>query len=976
MKKGTFFVCTILLISVLPLGFLSTAVATPTQYSISVDSNQYQQASLGQISEGDELVIEFSLDEDIDVLLLNQQQYTSWINGGTAHIKSGSDYADNSEEYIFTILTTDNYYLVFDNSEQAGEAASTGTTVTGDATTTVQSPSEDRVQTRVWVDVNSMANILAPEIDQGEVLSIDVRCDIGLTSTQDLDFLLLDSIQSDFVGTVAEWNRHASFEDTCSHDWEYEVNKETGWTLLVDNSDAARTDGLSNGIMVDVEISVRDLVPLIEVVDTSRMIDSGDYYRVDTGFVPANGVIDIDFAFWSHGTAMLTDDLDVMVMESSEANQYENGNNMDVLGHATQLDATSQSWSYQFPEAGTYSVIFDNTDEPDDGAGDGSDVQVEIGITSLTIPSLFGNVWTGWHQSRHYTEEGGHMAIDFGALTLGDDIYYYLDGNNEGGSVWSSKEFDVILMTEDNYDLYVAGSSTFTVVTDGTNYEEGGLIPLVENVTIPADDDYVLVMDAADGPNSESADENGDWVWEFIVLSEGGSIENLQAQDSKYQQSLSMSSFSPPDSDNDGVRNGRDACQFTPSGAVVGVDGCSSAESDSDGDGVPNNNDQCPDSVYGASVDANGCELQPDADGDGVDDGNDACPNTPTGAAVDGNGCADSQLDDDNDGVTNDRDLCPNTLPNTTVDASGCKVEPDADGDGVNDGNDACPNTPTGAAVDGNGCADSQLDDDNDGVMNDQDTCANTPAGASVDANGCEIQVNSDADSDGVEDNVDTCANTPNGAVVDANGCAESQLDSDNDGVMNDEDTCENTPSGVTVDSNGCEVQSSADADSDGVSDANDLCSGTPPNAAVDTDGCAESQLDSDNDGITNDQDACSNSTAGVSVDTTGCEVQSNPDSDNDDVGDSTDTCPNTPAESSVDTNGCADSQLDDDNDGVMNDIDECNNTVQGFAVGANGCSLASLETGQNDDEENGLPGFTAMISVIALLGAAFIRRD
>jgi hypothetical protein len=945
MKKGTIFVCTILLMSVLPLGFLSTAAATPTLHLISVDSNQYQQVSLGQITEGDELVIEFNLDEEIDVLLLSQQQYTSWVNGGTAHIQSGSDYADNSENYIFTILTTDNYYLIFDNSEQAGEASSTGTTVTGDATMTLQSASEDRVQTRVWVDVDSMVDILGPEIDQGEVLSIDVRCDIGLTSTQDLDFLLLDSIQSDFVGTVAEWNRHASFEDTCSHNWEYEVNKETSWTLLVDNSDAARTDGLGNGIMVDVELSVRDLVPLIEIVDTSRMIDSGDYYRVDTGFIPANGVIDIDFAFWSHGTGMLTDDLDVMVMESSEANQYENGNDMDVLGHATQLDATSQSWSYQFPEAGTYSVIFDNTDEPDDGAGDGSDVQVEIGITSLTIPSLFGNVWTGWHQSRHYTEEGGHMALDFGALTLGDDIYYYIDGNNEGGSVWSSKEFDVILMTEDNYDLYAAGSSTFTVVTDGTNYEEGGLIPLVENVTIPADDDYVLVMDAADGPNSESADENGNWIWEFIALSEGGSIENLQAQDSKYQQSFSMSSFSPPDSDNDGVRNGIDTCQFTPSGAVVDVDGCSSAESDSDGDGVPNNNDQCPDSAYGASVDTNGCELQPDADEDGVDDANDACPNTPSGATVDANGCADSQLDDDNDGITNDLDLCPNTLLNTAVDANGCAdSQLDDDSDGVNDGYDACPNTPNGAVVDANGCANSQLDDD--------------------------------TDSDGVEDNVDDCANTPAGAGVDANGCAESQLDSDNDGVMNDQDTCENTPSGVTVDSNGCEVQTSADADGDGVSDTNDLCSATPPNAAVDTDGCADSQLDSDNDGVMNDQDACSNSSSGVPVDTTGCEIQSNPDSDNDDVGDNTDSCSNTPAGASVDTNGCADSQLDDDNDGVMNDLDGCNNTAPGFAVGANGCSLASLETDQDDDEENGLPGFTVMISVIALLGAAFIRRD
>ena len=1009
MKKTTLFVCILLLISVMPLGITSTVLATPTQHSISVDSDQYQQVSLGQLSEGEELVIEFSLDEDIDVLLLNQQQYTSWTSGGTAHIESGSDYADNSDEYIFTVLDTDTYYLIFDNSGQAGEAASTGSTVTGDATTTVQSANEDRVQTRVWVDVDSMTNIPAPEINEGEVLSIEVGCDIGITSTQDLDFLLLDSIQSNSLGTVTEWNRHASFEDTCSHGWEYEVTKETSWTLLVDNSDAARTDGLNNGMMVDVEISVRDLIPLVEVTDTSRMIDSGDYYRVDLGYIPADGVIDIDFAFWSHGTGMLTDDLDIMVMKSSEANEYENGNDMVVLGHSTQLDATSQSWSYQFPEAGTYSVIFDNTDEPDGGAGDGSDIQVEIGVTSLTIPSLFGNIWTGWHQSRHYTEEGSHMALDFGTLTAGDDIYYYLDATNEGGSIWSSKEFDVMMMTEDNYDLYITGSSTFTVVADGTHYKEGGLIPLVENVTVPADDDYVLVMDAADGPNSQSADENGDWIWEFIVLSEGGAIENMQAEDSRYEQTLLMSSFSPPDSDNDGVRNGQDDCQFTPSGSVVDANGCSSSESDSDGDGVSNNNDQCPNTSFGAPVDADGCELQPDADGDGVYDGNDACPDTPNGAAVDANGCADSQLDDDNDGVTNDQDLCPNTpngaaanangcsdsqldddndgvtndqdlcpnsAPGTSVDSNGCKVESDTDGDGVIDSSDACPNTPNGAAVDTNGCADSQLDDDNDGVTNDQDTCANTPVGTTVDANGCEIQEDSDADNDGVEDNADACANTPNGAAVDTNGCADSQIDDDNDGVTNDQDTCANTPVGTTVDANGCEVQNNADADSDGVNDANDVCPSTPANAAVDAEGCADSQVDSDNDGIMNDQDACPNSTPGASVDTTGCEVQSNPDSDNDDVADSTDTCPNTPTGASVNANGCADSQLDDDNDGVTNDIDECDNTAQGFEVGANGCSLASLETGQSKNDENGLPGFTVMISVIALLGAALMRRD
>ena len=36
-------------------------------------------------------------------------------------------------------------------------------------------------------------------------------------------------------------------------------------------------------------------------------------------------------------------------------------------------------------------------------------------------------------------------------------------------------------------------------------------------------------------------------------MSEGGRIDNLQAQDAKYEESLSVGSFSTPDSDGDGI---------------------------------------------------------------------------------------------------------------------------------------------------------------------------------------------------------------------------------------------------------------------------------------------------------------------------------------------------------------------------------------------------------------------------------------
>ena len=64
--------------------------------------------------------------------------------------------------------------------------------------------------------------------------------------------------------------------------------------LIIDNTDNARTDGLSVAIGVDVEIEIRNLIPLIEIADTSRMIDDGDYYRIDLGYQIANSIIDID----------------------------------------------------------------------------------------------------------------------------------------------------------------------------------------------------------------------------------------------------------------------------------------------------------------------------------------------------------------------------------------------------------------------------------------------------------------------------------------------------------------------------------------------------------------------------------------------------------------------------------------------------------------------------------------------------------
>ncbi|HEV8399016.1 MAG TPA: OmpA family protein [Gemmatimonadales bacterium] len=182
------------------------------------------------------------------------------------------------------------------------------------------------------------------------------------------------------------------------------------------------------------------------------------------------------------------------------------------------------------------------------------------------------------------------------------------------------------------------------------------------------------------------------------------------------------------DLDKDGVKDNRDTCPSTPTGAIVDTQGC---PLDSDRDKVYNGLDACPNTVDGAQVDAKGCPT--DSDADGVVDGIDQCAGTPTGARVDAKGCP---TDADGDAVADGLDQCPNTPAGATVDAAGCPT--DSDKDGVFDGIDKCPGTPAGMEVDSAGCQRSK-DTDGDGVDDSKDKCPGTAAGTRVDAAGCPI---------------------------------------------------------------------------------------------------------------------------------------------------------------------------------------------------------------------------------------------
>ncbi|MFQ5600273.1 MAG: OmpA family protein [Candidatus Krumholzibacteriia bacterium] len=124
---------------------------------------------------------------------------------------------------------------------------------------------------------------------------------------------------------------------------------------------------------------------------------------------------------------------------------------------------------------------------------------------------------------------------------------------------------------------------------------------------------------------------------------------------------------------------------------------------DTDSDGVRDNRDLCATTPTGAIVDPQGCPT--DSDTDGVWDGLDVCMSTPAGAVVDGSGCP---SDSDGDGVFDGIDVCMSTPAEALVDVRGCPT--DADGDGVLDGIDRCPDTPTGSKVDESGCKISELE--------------------------------------------------------------------------------------------------------------------------------------------------------------------------------------------------------------------------------------------------------------------------
>ncbi len=355
-----------------------------------------------------------------------------------------------------------------------------------------------------------------------------------------------------------------------------------------------------------------------------------------------------------------------------------------------------------------------------------------------------------------------------------------------------------------------------------------------------------------------------------------------------------------------------------------------SEQNDADGDGVGDNSDDFP---WDPSESA-------DTDGDGYGDNGDAFPNDDTewvdtdadgtgdnaDTDADGDGIDDDAEDSDGDGVYDDQDAFPFDANETA----------DSDGDGVGDNGDAFPDDANETTdTDGDGIGDNSDDDaDGDGQPNDVD---DFPLNSGESA---------DADGDGVGDNEDMFPNDSSEYIdSDGDGTGDNaDPDDDNDGTP---DASDDFPLDGTE---------SADTDGDGVGDNADVFPNDP-----------YERHDSDGDGVGDNTDS----------------FPSNPsewsDADNDGTGDNTDSFPNDPNEI-----------VDSDGDGVGNNADAFpfDNTEtadsDGDGVGDNAQAAnegQEPEVIEPEPDDGGLlPGFSATMSLVSMLGAAILiagrRKD
>jgi len=499
----------------------STTYGVPNGTVIDAGSELVEE--LGTVPAGWWIVVSHDSDDDpIDITIMTKSNWESYT--ASTPLTNGTELSTTFSIFRWQVEQTDEYVVIFDNSERFaggddGVVAATLDKGYGDdgAYARVTDSTFYDYENRLYVQPDDMFRYDLGQVGPGSHMSINVDLEDWFSGGVDV-FLVEGANIDSFLNGEETWNRNASFFDVSFNNWYFEPDYLASWSVFIENGPRGESNQMAEAAVVDVHFEV-DPMDGMDIIKTSRMVESGEAWHGELGLRGAGTVL--DFLLNLEG---FTSEIDILILNTTEAMRYLEGENVSVLGHASLINTDSwDSWSYTFPEQNTYSIILDNTDSPIGGGAETRPIHAEISVDEATLSSS----WLGWTKSRHYIDDDSYLTFDLGELFVGDELYYSVSGKHFGSGFMP--EFDVALMTNAEYSKMVAGE-TPAIIENGSKIDTW--FASLSSYEIEADGDYVLVIEIGDKIPGGSSDD-GAWMMEFIVKSLGNFVLE-QAMDENY----------------------------------------------------------------------------------------------------------------------------------------------------------------------------------------------------------------------------------------------------------------------------------------------------------------------------------------------------------------------------------------------------------------------------------------------------------
>ena len=505
------------------------ADADTSEDGIQLSEGEYYSLDLGDISQGESINFDLSADsneEMVDGLLMTESQHTDWENGNGngEHVYSGSTYGFGTWEwYYYVVEETAHYYYVIDNTDLNLYGEDGGASVTVDVDISLSEYSLSDFHTQLWIHEDEGKWFELGELNSGEIMDLEIS---GMSFSFGVDCYILDENQySNYVSTgVLNYDRNATLFDESWEMWKYQVLHDSNWYVYIFNSE--NSPGMHLDFTYDIHGSFDDIFSLYgkTIYDSTRMIEQNEFWRIDLGDVGSGDTIGIDFSLESGDAG---DDLDVLFMETAEADKYVNGEDVTVLGHPTMtgLDIfVMESWDYKFPESGTYTIILDNTNSP--AGGDPASRPVHLDIEVYKRDSSSSSFYT-----THYVETGSYISFDFGNLFVEDEIEITVSSIDYYGGAFLPT-FDVFILDNDNYNAYVDGNS-YELMADSDFSDLDTYYALWVGGALENNGRYWAVVDASDSP-ANGADSDGPWTFSISISTPGDEVIFPQIMDDNY----------------------------------------------------------------------------------------------------------------------------------------------------------------------------------------------------------------------------------------------------------------------------------------------------------------------------------------------------------------------------------------------------------------------------------------------------------